>query len=59
MRPEWWTRELQQLTNLCAEPTTIDVRRLPDGRWLVYTRLTFGRTRLCVGRDLTGYEEGW
>ena len=34
-------------------------RWLPDGRLLAVVPLTFGRARLTIGRDLSGWYAAW
>jgi hypothetical protein len=34
-------------------------RDLPDGRILSVQPLTYGRARLCVGRDTLTYDDGY
>jgi hypothetical protein len=34
-------------------------KTLADGRIITVVPLTFGRARLCIGRDEYTYEDGW
>jgi hypothetical protein len=34
-------------------------RTIEDGRIVSVIPLTFARARVCIGRDMTGYDNGW
>jgi len=38
---------------------TLYTRVIPDGRIIAVIRLTFGRARLTIGRDIWTYNDGW